>query len=60
MNENSTLLFIMDDFEGEGEIININDMLDPFGKCSNELEYTFKGIVFTPDEQLISNILRIT
>jgi hypothetical protein len=57
MAENSTLLLIMDGSEGVSEIINIDEMLDPFGKCSQELENTLKSIDYSPREELISNIL---
>ena len=54
---NSTLLFVLDESEGENELININDMLDPTGKYSQELESTFKCIDYSPPSKLIENIL---
>jgi hypothetical protein len=41
----------------ESEIISIDELLDPCGKYSLELENTFKSIEFTPRQELISNIL---
>jgi len=57
MTGNSTLLYINDDSEGVAEFINIDEVLDPHGKCSQELENVFKDIVFTPREELIVTIL---
>jgi len=57
MNKNSTLLFIMDYSGDESEIINIDEMLDPYGKCSRELQNTFKSLDFSPRKELIHNIL---
>ena len=58
MNENSTLLFILESSEGDDQLISVNDMLDPYGNCSKELGKHFDNLVFTPREELISNILR--
>lgn len=58
MNENSTLLLILDSSEGDDQIISVNDLLDPYGNSNKELEKHFDNLVFTPREELISNILR--
>jgi hypothetical protein len=50
-------LYINDDSEGVAEFINIDEILDPKGKCSQELDVAFKGIVFSPSEELIAKIL---
>ena len=57
MTENSTFLFIMDGLEGESEIINVDELLDPWGKCSMELENTFQNFDFSPTQEAINNIL---
>ena len=57
MTRISTLLFLMDYSEGDSEIIDVDEFLDPFGKCSIELERTFKNIDFSPPEDIIANIL---
>lgn len=53
----STLLFFVDGSEGENELIDIDEMLDPFGKCSQELENSFKSINFSPRMEIIEKIL---
>jgi len=55
---NSTLLFIMDYSGDESEIIDIDELFDPSGKISLELEKTFKNVDFTPRQEIISNILQ--
>jgi len=50
-------LYINDDSEGVAEFINVDEVLDPHGKCSQELEDVFKDIIFTPREELIVTIL---
>jgi hypothetical protein len=57
MIRNSTLLFIMDSTVDESQFINVDEMLDPLGKCSIELEKAFKSIDFSPSKEVISNIL---
>lgn len=57
MTGNSTFFFLMDYSEGESEIFNIAEMLDPSGKCSSELEKTFSTIDLGPREEVISNLL---
>ncbi len=54
---NSTLFYFMDGSEGENELINIDEMLDPFGKCSLELENSFKSINFSPRKEIVEKIL---
>ena len=60
MNENSTFLFIMDIAEGKSEFIDIDEMLDPYGKCSIALERTFKNISLSPRQEVITKILMHT
>jgi hypothetical protein len=60
MTGNSTLLYINDDSEGVAEFINVDEILDPNGKCSKELDIAFKSIVFSPSEELIAKILMNT
>jgi hypothetical protein len=57
MIENSTLLYIMDGSEDDSEIINVYDLLDPYGKSCKELETVFTGIEYSPRQEIISNIL---
>jgi hypothetical protein len=57
MTRNSTLLFILDGSEGEKQCINIDEMLDPYGKSSKELNETFKGVDISPRKELIDKIL---
>ncbi len=57
MIENSTLLFFMDGYEGENELINIDEMLDPSGKYSLELKNSFESINFSPRQEIIEKIL---
>ena len=57
MIRNSTLLFYMDGYEGENELIKIDEMLDPSGKSSIELKKTFESIHFSPRNELIDKIL---
>ena len=57
MNRNSTLLFILDGCEGENELFNLNDILDPCGKCNIELENIFKCIELSPRNETIKKIL---
>ncbi len=57
MTGNSTLLFILDGSEGESELVNVDDMLDPTGKCSKELQYTFGNLDLSPGNEVIQKIL---
>lgn len=57
MTENSTFLFIMDGPEGESEIINVDELLDPWGAYSKELENAFRNFDFSPSQESINNIL---
>jgi len=47
----------MDGYEGENELIKIDEMLDPSGKSSIELKKTFESIHFSPRNELIDKIL---
>jgi hypothetical protein len=47
----------MDSTVDESQFINVDEMLDPLGKCSIELEKAFKSIDFSPSKEVISNIL---
>ncbi len=57
MNGNSTLVFIFDSTEGVNDCIDIDEMLDPYGKSSLELERTFRNIQFSPSNEVLERIL---
>ena len=51
------MLFFLDNSEGENELIDIDEMLDPYGQSYLELENTLKSIDFSPRKELIEKIL---
>jgi hypothetical protein len=57
MVNNSTLLFIIDELNGEREIININELFDQQGECNSELDSIFGVFDYLPSDETINRIL---